>query len=178
MADSSSVARQGGTGRKRIEIKKIVNKDNLIVTFSKRRNGLFKKASQLCLLSGSEIAIIVFSPGERPYVFGHSSPDTVIHRFLGPAHSQGEICGVNAKNHREKIEVRGGNGTCEFWWDEEFEHMELHELQRFKFALEELRTKLAEKTEETERRVFERDYLGVNSVKVIDPVVRTGRSYP
>lgn len=172
MGDSSPVRKQGGTGRKRIDIKKIVNKDNLIVTFSKRRNGLFKKASQLCLLSGSEVAIVVFSPGERPYLFGHPSPDTVIGRFLGmhcPGHSQ-SVC--TAHELTQLCGVRG-----EFWWDEEFEHMDLHELQRFKFSLEELRTKLAKKMEETVRRVFERDYLGVNPVMAIDPVVKTERMY-
>nr|GEV95430.1 agamous-like MADS-box protein AGL62 [Tanacetum cinerariifolium] len=33
------------------------------VTFSKRRKGLFKKASELCVLTGAKMAILVQSPG-------------------------------------------------------------------------------------------------------------------
>nr|GEW66576.1 agamous-like MADS-box protein AGL62 [Tanacetum cinerariifolium] len=52
-------------GRKKIEIKKIEKYNNRHVTFSKRRNGLFKKGAELCVLTGSKMAIIVNSPGGR-----------------------------------------------------------------------------------------------------------------
>ncbi|XP_073119519.1 agamous-like MADS-box protein AGL29 [Henckelia pumila] len=69
-------------GRKKIEIKKIENLSNRQVTFSKRRVGLFKKASELCILSGAEVAIVVHSLGKRVFAFGHPTPDAVIDRFL------------------------------------------------------------------------------------------------
>ncbi|XP_073025284.1 agamous-like MADS-box protein AGL29 [Primulina eburnea] len=69
-------------GRKKIEIKKIENLSNRQVTFSKRRVGLFKKASELCILSGAEVAIIVHSLGKRVFTFGHPTKDAVIDRFL------------------------------------------------------------------------------------------------
>ncbi|KAI9127817.1 hypothetical protein K1719_000810 [Acacia pycnantha] len=69
-------------GRQKIEIKKMENESNLQVTFSKRRAGLFKKASELCTLCGVEVAIIVYSPGEKAYTFGHPSVDAVLDRFL------------------------------------------------------------------------------------------------
>jgi len=52
------------------------------VTFSKRRAGLFKKANELSILCGAEIAIVVFSIGNRPYSFGHPSVDVVAAKFL------------------------------------------------------------------------------------------------
>lgn len=55
---------------------------NLQVTFSKRRSGLFKKASELSTLCGAEIAIIVFSPGNRVFSFGHPGVETVIDRYF------------------------------------------------------------------------------------------------
>nr|GEW58124.1 agamous-like MADS-box protein AGL62 [Tanacetum cinerariifolium] len=58
-------------GRKKIEIKKIEKYNNRHVTFSKRRNGLFKKGAKLCVLTGAKIAIIVNSPGGRVFAFGH-----------------------------------------------------------------------------------------------------------
>ena len=62
------------TGRKKIEIKELDQDSSKHVTFSKRHAGLFKKASELSVLCNAEIAMIVFSPTEKPYCSGH--PDT------------------------------------------------------------------------------------------------------
>ncbi|XP_070003264.1 agamous-like MADS-box protein AGL28 [Nicotiana sylvestris] len=52
-----------GTGKKKIEIKKITKESSKMVTFSKRRKGLFKKAVELqSKTSGTQVAILVFSP--------------------------------------------------------------------------------------------------------------------
>ncbi|GFZ16939.1 AGAMOUS-like 61 [Actinidia rufa] len=69
-------------GRQRVAMAKMENESNLQVTFSKRRSGLFKKASELSILCGAEVAIIVFSPGSKAFSFGHPSVDAVIDRFL------------------------------------------------------------------------------------------------
>lgn len=61
---------------------KMENESNLQVTFSKRRSGLFKKASELNTLCGADIAVIVFSPGGKVYSFGHPSVELVLNRFL------------------------------------------------------------------------------------------------
>ncbi|XP_010030494.2 agamous-like MADS-box protein AGL61 [Eucalyptus grandis] len=54
------------------------------VAFSKRRPGLFKKASELCTLCATEMAIILFSPSGKPFSFGHPSVDAVLDRFEHP----------------------------------------------------------------------------------------------
>ncbi|CAL9022653.1 unnamed protein product [Prunus brigantina] len=69
-------------GRQKIAIAKIEKRSNLQVTFSKRRSGLFKKASELCTLCGVEIAIIVFSPAKKPFSFGHPEVDSIVDRFI------------------------------------------------------------------------------------------------
>ncbi|KAF3778120.1 Agamous-like MADS-box protein [Nymphaea thermarum] len=69
-------------GRRKIEIKKIEDKDKGHVCFSKRRNGLMKKASELSILCGAEIAVIVFSPAGKSYSFGSPSVHSIVHRFL------------------------------------------------------------------------------------------------
>ncbi|CAN8244365.1 unnamed protein product [Cochlearia groenlandica] len=69
-------------GRQRIAMEKMANESNLQVTFSKRRSGLFKKASELCTLCDAEIAIIVFSPGRKVFSFGHPNVETILDRFL------------------------------------------------------------------------------------------------
>ncbi|KAJ6915209.1 MADS-box protein SOC1 [Populus alba x Populus x berolinensis] len=54
------------------------------VTFTKRRQGLFNKAADLCRICDAQIAIMVSSTGskEKVYTFGHSSVDAVFNRFL------------------------------------------------------------------------------------------------
>ncbi|XP_034893639.1 agamous-like MADS-box protein AGL29 [Populus alba] len=69
-------------GRQKVEMKRIENQDDRLITFSKRRSGIYKKASELATLTGAEIAIAVFSPAGKPFSFGHPSVESVINRFL------------------------------------------------------------------------------------------------
>ena len=69
-------------GRQKIEIKKLEKKSNKQVTFSKRRSGIFKKAGELSLLCGCDVAVIVFSPNDKLFCFGHPSVDAMIRRYL------------------------------------------------------------------------------------------------
>ncbi|KOM32008.1 hypothetical protein LR48_Vigan01g156400 [Vigna angularis] len=48
-------------GRGRVQLKRIENKINRQVTFSKRRAGLLKKAHEISVLCDAEVALIVFS---------------------------------------------------------------------------------------------------------------------
>lgn len=48
-------------GRGKIEIKRIENVNNRVVTFSKRRNGLVKKAKEITVLCDAKVALIVFA---------------------------------------------------------------------------------------------------------------------
>lgn len=55
--DQGNQSQRKGKGRQKIDMVKIENKTNLQVTFSKRRAGLFKKASELIsTLCGAESA--------------------------------------------------------------------------------------------------------------------------
>ncbi|KAK6804850.1 hypothetical protein RDI58_002634 [Solanum bulbocastanum] len=59
-----------GTGKKKIEIEKITKKLARMVTFSKRKKGLFRKAEELESLTSSRVTSIVFSPSGIPYTYG------------------------------------------------------------------------------------------------------------
>ncbi|PKI73869.1 hypothetical protein CRG98_005739 [Punica granatum] len=52
-------------GRAKLPVKRIENTTNRQVTFSKRRNGLIKKAYELSVLCDIDIALIMFSPSGR-----------------------------------------------------------------------------------------------------------------
>jgi MADS-box transcription factor, plant len=60
-------------GRGKVQLKRIENKINRQVTFSKRRNGLLKKAHEISVLCDAEVAVIVFSPKGKLYEYGTDS---------------------------------------------------------------------------------------------------------
>ncbi|XP_010245648.1 PREDICTED: agamous-like MADS-box protein AGL61 [Nelumbo nucifera] len=153
-------------GRRKIQIAKITDKDRLHVTFSKRRAGLFNKACELCILCGAEVAVIVFSPAGKAFSFGHPFVDCVLDRFLSQS-SAPEICShplVNAKSgagamsecsqrymavlsQLEALKMGGETtldplSTGQFWWDSPIGNLGLHELEKFRAALEELKKNL------------------------------------
>ncbi|KAF8723504.1 hypothetical protein HU200_021451 [Digitaria exilis] len=80
-------------GRVKLQIKRIENPTNRQVTFSKRRNGLIKKAYELSVLCDIDIALIMFSPSERLIHFsGRRRIEDVIMRYINlPEHDRGGI---------------------------------------------------------------------------------------
>lgn len=54
-------------GRGKIAIRRIDNSTSRQVTFSKRRNGLLKKARELSILCDAEVGLIVFSSTGKLY---------------------------------------------------------------------------------------------------------------
>ncbi|CAK8560934.1 unnamed protein product [Lathyrus sativus] len=67
--------------RGKTQLKRIENATSRQVTFSKRRNGLMKKAFELSVLCDAEVALIVFSPRGRLYEFANSSILETIERY-------------------------------------------------------------------------------------------------
>ncbi|GAB2290889.1 MADS-box transcription factor 50 [Dionaea muscipula] len=55
--------------RGKTQMKRIENSASRQVTFSKRRNGLLKKAFELSVLCDVEVALIIFSPRGKLYEF-------------------------------------------------------------------------------------------------------------
>ncbi|XP_071708223.1 agamous-like MADS-box protein AGL62 [Rutidosis leptorrhynchoides] len=78
----NTIQKKTSKGRKKIEIKTIEKESTRQVTFSKRRTGLFKKASELCVLTGCQLAVLVHSPGGRIFAFGHPSADVIVDRYV------------------------------------------------------------------------------------------------
>ncbi|KAL0914373.1 hypothetical protein M5K25_014717 [Dendrobium thyrsiflorum] len=157
-------------GRQKIEIKPIKKEEARQVCFSKRRNGLFKKASELSTLSGAEICIVVFSPAGKAFSFGHPSVDVVAHRFLADAPALPSLCEpfvaaaaiklnedyaqLNALLEKEKMRRAaldealtalqlGANKP--FWRNGEVESMGLEELEELRCQLMQLRSAVADR---------------------------------
>lgn len=81
------VSKRATMGRAKIEIKKIENPSARQVCFSKRRGGLIKKASELSILCGSDVGVIVFSQAGKAFAFGHPSIEYVIDKTVGDCSS-------------------------------------------------------------------------------------------
>ncbi|KAJ0725191.1 putative transcription factor MADS-type1 family [Helianthus annuus] len=60
-------------GRGKVQLRRIENKINRQVTFSKRRGGLLKKAHEISVLCDAEVALIVFSNKGKLFEFSTDS---------------------------------------------------------------------------------------------------------
>ncbi|XP_042961123.1 agamous-like MADS-box protein AGL104 isoform X2 [Carya illinoinensis] len=80
-------------GRVKLQIKRIENTANRQVTFSKRRNGLIKKAYELSVLCDIDVALIMFSPsGRLSHFAGNKSIEEILARYFNlPEHERGRL---------------------------------------------------------------------------------------
>ncbi|PHU10339.1 Agamous-like MADS-box protein AGL16 [Capsicum chinense] len=68
-------------GRGKIVIQRIDNTTSRQVTFSKRRNGLLKKAKELAILCDAQVGLIIFSSTGKLYEFASNSMRSTIDRY-------------------------------------------------------------------------------------------------
>ncbi|XP_065855048.1 agamous-like MADS-box protein AGL62 [Euphorbia lathyris] len=179
-------------GRQKVPMVKMANENNLQVTFSKRRAGLFNKASELSTLCGAEIGIIVFSPGKKVFSFGHPSVETVIDRYLSgnnqahpsptmqliESHRNANIRDLNNQltqvmNQLEMEKKRGEElkrirklSSEKFWWEKQIDELDLAQLQLLKASMEDLRKNVRNmiQIQNSEARL---QFLGLSSNQAI-----------
>ncbi|XP_058068914.1 agamous-like MADS-box protein AGL62 [Magnolia sinica] len=191
--------RKPSMGRQKIEIKRIENEDARQVCFSKRRAGLFKKASELCILCGAEIAIIVFSPAGKAFSFGHPGVDSLIERFMphdtpplalsnisDVAHRGATVRDLNRqctellgqvegqKKKRESLDQVIKAARSQSWWDAPIEQLGLIELEQLRGSMEDLRMKVVKRADELlvqSSSSTAGSFLAMNSVGAVDPFV-------
>ncbi|PNX59647.1 MADS-box transcription factor, partial [Trifolium pratense] len=144
------------------------NEKHLQVTFWKRRSGLFKKASELCTLCGADVALILFSPGEKVFSFGHPNVHTVIDRYLSlvppqnnrtmqfiEAQRSANVNELNAqltmlnntldlkKRRSDELNQMLKMNQAQYWWACPIDGMNKDELEIFKKSLEDLKILVA-----------------------------------
>nr|GMC66792.1 agamous-like MADS-box protein AGL61 [Ipomoea batatas] len=102
MSSSNNTSRRVTRGRQRIPLARIENDAHRNVTFSKRRTGLFKKASEMSTLCGTEIAIVVFSPSGKAFTFSNPDLNTVLTKyFVQKPTTEANIPELLVRYHRE-----------------------------------------------------------------------------
>ncbi|KAI3906925.1 hypothetical protein MKW92_032721 [Papaver armeniacum] len=68
-------------GRGKIVIQRIDNSTSRQVTFSKRRNGLLKKAKELSILCEAQVGLMIFSSTGKLYEFSSTNMKSIIERY-------------------------------------------------------------------------------------------------
>ncbi|KAL5779342.1 hypothetical protein ACOSQ2_010079 [Xanthoceras sorbifolium] len=78
--------REREMGRGKIEIKRIENSSNRQVTYSKRRNGIIKKAKEITVLCDAKVSLIIFASSGKMHEY--CSPSTTLVEILDQYHKQ------------------------------------------------------------------------------------------
>ncbi|CAD5193987.1 truncated transcription factor CAULIFLOWER A-like [Musa acuminata AAA Group] len=132
-------------GRGRVQLKRIENKINRQVTFSKRRSGLLKKAHEISVLCDAEVALIVFSTKGKLYEYStDSSMEKILERYEYYSYAekalmssdqdyQGNWCQEYGKL---KAKVEALSKSQRHLMGEQLEALNLKELQQLEHQLE------------------------------------------
>ncbi|XP_021719055.1 agamous-like MADS-box protein AGL61 [Chenopodium quinoa] len=151
-------------GRQKIKMAKIKNPSHRQVTFSKRRLGLFKKASEICTLCGVEATIIVFSPGQKIFSFGQPDVESIVNRYV----NRNQICSEGVHGGQQTTTMRELNSQLskildlleaekargevfdnlkknpsQCWWEQPIDKLGLNELEILRASMENLNMNIA-----------------------------------
>ncbi|GMP46788.1 hypothetical protein CsSME_00014823 [Camellia sinensis var. sinensis] len=90
-------------GRGKIEIKRIENSSNRQVTYSKRRNGIMKKAKEITVLCDAQVSLVIFASSGKMHEY--CSPSTTLVDILDKYHKQSGERLWDAKHENLSIEL-------------------------------------------------------------------------
>ncbi|KAG5230599.1 MADS-box protein [Salix suchowensis] len=95
--------------RGKIQMRRIENASSRQVTFSKRRNGLLKKARELSVLCDAEVAVIIFSQNGKLYEFASTDKmQNTIERYRIDA-KQGYTDRIDEELYKEQLRYESEN---------------------------------------------------------------------
>ncbi|EFJ35566.1 MADS-domain transcription factor [Selaginella moellendorffii] len=171
-------------GRVKLEIKKIENHQARQVTYSKRRNGLMKKAFELSTLCDTDVALIMFSPAGKLSIHPNDGRiEEIILRFISLPENERtkrrldseEIINKIRRSYPSGSEITNGETS-----NSNYESLVAHyrDVSKIQFENEALRTRL---------RFFEGDIggLGIEELLQLEEClkstlqkIRTRKMYP
>ncbi|KAF9671950.1 hypothetical protein SADUNF_Sadunf12G0103700 [Salix dunnii] len=140
-------------GRGKVVLERIENKISRQVTFSKRRNGLLKKAFELSLLCDAEVALIIFSSHGKLFEFGslekvrssaqeqyHHHPAVLLNSELCLFSSDASECNLSKTLYQEISKLRAKCETLQRYQrnflGEDLEPLAFKELEKIEKQLD------------------------------------------
>ncbi|KAG4963296.1 hypothetical protein JHK84_040382 [Glycine max] len=159
-------------GRGKIEIKRIENSSNRQVTYSKRKNGILKKAKEITVLCDAQVSLIIFAASGKMH--DYISPSTTLidileryqktsgKRIWDAKHENlnGEIERLKKENDSMQIELRHLKG-------EDINSLNYKELMALEDALETGLDKILEE-ENRELTFLWQQRLAVEGAREVD----------
>ncbi|KAK4738831.1 hypothetical protein R3W88_002528 [Solanum pinnatisectum] len=134
--------------RTKVEIKRIEDKAKRHTTFTKRRQGLFKKTKELVKRCDAEAAVITFSLAGNIFAFGHPSVDNVVNRYIAStsALEHGEVVPVHEEAEMERDAVIGTMENEEtLGLEVPLDDMGMDELEELDRTMKEMKKKVVDK---------------------------------
>ncbi|KAF5809340.1 putative transcription factor MADS-MIKC family [Helianthus annuus] len=132
-------------GRGKVTLKRIENKINRQVTFSKRRSGLLKKAHEISVLCDADVALIIFSTKGKLSEFStNSSMERILERYERLSYSERELTETDHESHgiwtmeyaKLKSRMEGLQTTQRHIMGEDLDSLSLKELQNLEQKLD------------------------------------------
>ncbi|PWA63997.1 AGAMOUS-like 64 [Artemisia annua] len=129
-------------GRQSLKLKFIEDKNSRIVAFTKRRNGIFRKASEFVVLTCSDIAIYISNLSGKTYSFAHTNIESLESQFLEQTLLSQSILELSHEVHvREIIQLLDGKDLrAKNVWEDLIGKLTPDEAKKVKKQLSEWRT--------------------------------------
>ncbi|KAJ9672869.1 hypothetical protein PVL29_026215 [Vitis rotundifolia] len=133
-------------------MKRIPNEENRLITFSKCRFGIYKKASKLSTLCDAEVGVLDFSLASKAFSFGHPSIETIKNKVLyeNPPSNDGTLNLLKRSKRRslEKKVPKPSKG----WWEEPISELGMHEPEQMPTKIQMLRKHVQHRANELRTR--------------------------
>ncbi|KAE8654695.1 Floral homeotic protein APETALA 1 [Hibiscus syriacus] len=142
-------------GRGRVQLKRIENKINRQVTFSKRRAGLLKKAHEISILCDAEVALIVFSHKGKLFEYSSdSSMEKILERYERYSYAERQLV-ASESDSQNMFSCCFSDEFCglSVFLQNQLMYESISDLQRKEKAIQEQNTMLAKQIKEREKTV-------------------------
>ncbi|XWS51258.1 hypothetical protein CRYUN_Cryun12cG0161200 [Craigia yunnanensis] len=178
-------------GRGRVHLKRIENKINRQVTFSKRRSGLLKKAHEISVLCDAEVALIVFSTkGKLVEYSTDSCMETILERYERYSYAERPLAANEIEQNgswtlehaklKARMEVLQRNQR--HYMGEDLENLGLRELhnleQQIDSALKHIRSRMNQRMSESISELQKKDKALQEQNNMLAKKVKLKFQYP
>uniref|UniRef100_A0A251VFG5 Putative transcription factor, MADS-box, Transcription factor, K-box n=1 Tax=Helianthus annuus TaxID=4232 RepID=A0A251VFG5_HELAN len=147
-------------GRGKIEIKRIENTSNRQVTYSKRKNGIIKKAKEITVLCDANVSLVIYGSSGKMYEY--CSPKTNLIDMLDRYQrlSGNKLWDAKHENLQNEIDrIKKENESMQIELREDITSLNYEELIGYEDALENGLTNIREKKDEIPKIMRKREQV-------------------